>query len=127
MTDLRDFLFAKDAVFAKKKVEIEGRVFEIREPSIADYNSISKKALKIEDAKSGRMTYDFEAKKIATLIATVFDPSTGQKVFTEEDKDVILAQPTSSAVGQLLKEAEKMINDLEGFEAKKNDLQVGIA
>lgn len=89
---LRDQILASDDI-AKQLVEVPewGLTVEVRGMTGADRSSILANAL---DSQTGLV--DFRVMYPEIVIAAVYDPETGERVFTANDRDAILTKSATA-------------------------------
>lgn len=85
---LRETILAKDDI-STEMIEIPewGVTIEVRGMNGADRSAILDRAANDDSGRVG-----FQQMYVETVIATAFDPETGEKVFTDDDRDVLLTK-----------------------------------
>lgn len=87
---------------------------EVRSMTVAERSRMMQQAA--DDAESGKKALDFTKLYPSIIIACVFDPETGDRVFTEEDAPALL-EKSSGAVEPLAKLALALSGITEDGEA----------
>jgi hypothetical protein len=117
--NLRDRLLSKDVNLKIETKEIDGEVFGFKELTIKKADGIKKACTKIS---ATGVDFDIEAQRFLALIYVVVDPETGDYLFNEADKEVILSQPAGGTIDKLINYAVAYVNP-QDVDAKKNNLE----
>lgn len=90
---LRDRIKANATVFPTETVEAWGQTVEVRSMTVAEQARLVDKFTRVDG------TRDVGGWVPAVIVATCFDPQTGEPVFTDDDVDWLRAQPASAVDG----------------------------
>ena len=95
--------------FKSKTIKLFGMPVEIRQLSLGDTIGMMK----------GRDEMDLEV-AADTLIKCAYDPGDGQKIFTDTDRDSILAQPMGDWVRIVMDALGELMGETDTAVAEKN-------
>lgn len=110
--DLRNHLLGKAPSFKKQTVNVDGTDYEVRQFSLGDRNKIASKVVD----KDGNT--DYTAIQIWSVIYSVFDPETGERIFEDADYEQLLKQPSA---GSFIDKFTEAANDLSLDEEGKGE------
>lgn len=110
--DLRSAILGSNPEFAKEVVEVNGREFEVRQPTNKARRDLFKKA--VDD--SGKI--DMLEFLVWGIIYNTYDPKSGQHVFEDTDYDVFMNMPSGGYVDKLGEAASKLLNVDSDIEKK---------
>lgn len=126
--ELRNTTVGKEPEFKKEIEKWNGKEFEIRQPSVSQKSKIMSKcriSIPEEEQDSenvGGVTtadFDYGEMQIWSVIYCTYVPDTDQRVFEENDKEMLAKQPSGSFVDQFGATAMRLMN-VEPEEDRKN-------
>lgn len=101
---IRSATLGKKTQFRSKIFEYEGFEVEFRQPNLRD-----RKAL-LDHAKNGKGEFDMIEFIVWSVILNTYIPGTNEKVFDENDYEVMMQQNTGSFVDQFGTEISELMN-----------------
>ena len=127
--DLRDNLLAKTPEFKKEFETINGKKYEIRQPSVAgreqimdscrfDLSQVDENDSEEEAKKKVAQNIKTTDMRIWSMIYMVYVPGTDERVFDPEDYEMLKKQPTGSFVDTLSSTCMKLLNKKPEEDAK---------
>ena len=113
--ELRSAILGAAPKFAKEEVEVNGKVFEVRQPTNKARRDLFKQA--VDD--SGKI--DMLEFLIWAVIYNTYDPKSGEKVFEDTDYDVFANMPAGGMLDKLGEAASKLLNVEADIEKKSEN------
>lgn len=110
--DLRSAILGSAPKFAKEEVEVNGKVFEIRQPTNKARRDLFKKAVD----ESGKI--DMLEFLVWGVIYNTYDPESGKHVFEDTDYDVFMNMPSGGMLDKLGEIASRLLNVEADIEKK---------
>lgn len=94
--------------FRKKIVEFNDEKFEIRQPSIRNRGELRKKCSTISE--TGGIEFDMFEFLVWVVIQNTYVPGTNERVFSEEDYDALVDNPTGGFMDEFAEIATDLAN-----------------
>jgi hypothetical protein len=109
---LRALTLGASKKFERKSVEIEGSIFEIRQPTLKERGMFRKKAMTIGQNDKGEATTDFDifAFQIEAVSTLTVVPGTDERVFEESDREALEQCPCGGWFDTLAAIASELCN-----------------
>jgi len=109
---LRAITLGATKKFERKTVEIEGNVFEVRQPTLKERGAFRKKAmtLKTDEAGDSQADFDIFEFQVQAVMGLTLVPDSDEKVFEEADRESFESSPCGGWFDKLAAVASELCN-----------------